>query len=270
VKLADLKNVNIIFNAHEYYPLEFDDLDEWIKNTQPTYLHIAKTYLNKVNICFCVGQIIADKYKQEFGLHSVVIPNAKPFYDLQPTLLKEGEKIKIIHHGGAAKSRKIELTIEMMQYLGQGFQLDLILVPGSEEYIEEIKEKAKPYSNIRFLEPVPLYDIPTFLNTYDIGLFLLPPTNYNYANALPNKFFEFVQARLAIAIAPSPEMALLTQKYDLGVVAPDFTPQALANKIKELTVEKIMYHKNQCHKHAKELNSGVYQDLIKKTVDELL
>jgi hypothetical protein len=31
--------------------------------------------------------------------------------------------------------------------------------------------------------------------------------------ALPNKFFEFIQARLAVAIWPSPEMSKITKTF---------------------------------------------------------
>jgi hypothetical protein len=38
-------------------------------------------------------------------------------------------------------------------------------------------------------------------------------------------FVEFIQARLAVAVDPSPEMARLVQRYGCGVVAPDFPPK---------------------------------------------
>ena len=70
---------------------------------------------------------------------------------------------------------------------------------------------------------------------YDIGLFLLSPANFNYYHALPNKLFEFVQARLAVAIGPSPEMARIVNDHDLGIVAPDFEPTTMAAHLNALT-----------------------------------
>ena len=98
-------------------------------------------------------------------------------------------------------------------------------------------EQARP--RVRIRPPVPADRIPEETRNYDIGLFLLEPTNFNYLHALPNKFFEFVQARLAIAIGPSPEMARLVRKHDLGVVADDFSPAALARALNPLTPELI-------------------------------
>jgi hypothetical protein len=97
---------------------------------------------------------------------------------------------------------------------------------------------------------VPTERIPEETRDYELGLFLLEPTNFNYLHALPNKFFEFVQARLAVAIGPSPEMARLVRAHDLGVVAEDFTPAALARALQTLTVGKIAHYKQNAHRAA--------------------
>jgi len=268
VKLARLKDVKIIFNAHEYYPLECDDNERWMKKEHPILMQIANKYFKDIDVCFCVGKIIADKYKEEFDLISIVITNAKPFYNLTQTLLKKGERIKLVHHGVALRMRNIELMIEMMNYLDDGYSLDLVLVGDEYGYLKELKALAR--KNINFVKPVSTTEISNFINKYDIGVYILPNNNFNNTYALPNKFFEFVQARLAIAIAPSPEMAELVHKYDLGIVSDDFTPQSLAKKIKELSAEKIMYYKNQSHKHAMDLSVEKTELLIKQTVDNLL
>ncbi|MEO6902840.1 MAG: hypothetical protein ABI315_06785 [Bacteroidia bacterium] len=270
IRLSKLKRTKLIFNAHEYYPLEFDDNQRWMETTHLTYMNIANTCFKEVDICFCVGKKIAEKYQNEFKLKSIVINNSKEHYNLIPSDLKSGETIKIIHHGAALRSRKIELMIEMMTYLKKGYSLDLILVPGDETYITELTQLIKKHANIRLVASVNTAEIPNYINKYDIGLFLLPPTNFNYKYALPNKFFEFIQARLAIAIAPSPEMEEIVNKYDLGVVADDFTPENLAKKIQMLDASKIMYYKNQAHLHAKDLSMESSEELIKKTVINLL
>ena len=39
------------------------------------------------------------------------------------------------------------------------------------------------------------------INQFDLGVYLLPPVNFNSAHALPNKFFEFIQARQEFLVA---------------------------------------------------------------------
>jgi hypothetical protein len=109
-------------------------------------------------------------------------------------------------------------------------------------------------------------DIPYAINKYDIGLFFLEPVNFNYKHALPNKLFEFVQARLAIAIGPSPEMASIVNKYDLGLVTKSFDPKEMARSLNELTKEKIQYYKNQSHRFARELSADENKKKLLKIV----
>jgi hypothetical protein len=87
-----------------------------------------------------------------------------------------------------------------------------------------------------------------------VGLFLLPPVNFNYRFALPNKFFEFIQARLAVAIGPSTEMARIVEEHSLGVIADSFRPDGLANALEQLTDESIRGYKLAADRAARQLN----------------
>ena len=53
-----------------------------------------------------------------------------------------------------------------------------------------------------------------------------PPINFNNKLALPNKLFDYVQARLGVLIGPSPEMVHYVEEYDLGEVAARLRPSA--------------------------------------------
>jgi hypothetical protein len=53
--------------------------------------------------------------------------------------------------------------------------------------------------------------------------------------ASPNKLFEFIQARLPVVTTPNYEMKNLIQKYQLGVVAKDFSVSSFAQAIIECT-----------------------------------
>jgi len=92
------------------------------------------------------------------------------------------------------------------------------------------------------------------VNQYDVGIYLLPPVNFNPEHALPNKFFEFIQARLAVAIGPSTEMARIVEEHSLKVIADSFRPEALANALEQLTDESIRGYKLAADRAALELN----------------
>jgi hypothetical protein len=137
-------------------------------------------------------------------------------------------------------------------------------------YINHLKQLAETDTRIRFLSPLKSEELVQFLNNYDIGVFLLPPVNFNYANTLPNKLFDFIQARLAIAIGPTPEMAEVVNRYDIGVVSEDFTPFKLAAEINLMTEEKIEVFKQKSGIAAKELCADKNEVLFLAIIEKLL
>jgi len=107
-------------------------------------------------------------------------------------------------------------------------------------------------------------------NSYDVGLYLLPPRNFNQRNALPNKFFEFIQARLAVAVGPSPEMAGLVRRHGCGVVAADFTPEALAAELNSLDANQIVGFKLASNAAAAGLSADRNAKVILSAIDTAL
>ena len=156
-----------------------------------------------------------------------------------------------------------------MAFLPENYTLDLMLMPDDTYYLKLI-ELAKQNPRIRFLPVVPTTEIIPFLNSYDIGLFLLPPTNFNYLNALPNKLFEFIQARLAIVVSPNPEMKQLVKTYTIGEVSEDYTPQAFAKAIQLITPEKLIYYKeNTIGITLDETTSQAVKDVLIKMLNQI-
>ena len=101
-------------------------------------------------------------------------------------------------------------------------------------------------------------------------LFLLEPTNFNYLHALPNKFFEFIQARLAVAIGPSPEMEQLATGHGFGIVAPSFEPQELAARISSLSAQDIERLKHRADRASYELHTGRSTEILLSEVQRLV
>ena len=261
--------IPLVINMHEYYPLEFEDDAIWMKDVKPVYDRNIKRYFSDASAYFVVCDNIIKKYEQEFGFkNQLLIRNAKPFYNLSP-VFNNGAEIKMIHHGASISSRKIELTIECMKYLPQNYKLDFMLVP-DKKYHPKLIELAKNDTRIRFLPIVPTDKIIEFINGYDLGLFLLPPVNFNYLNALPNKLFEFIQARLAIVVSPNPEMKALIEEFEMGVVSKDYSPQQFANAILSIDNQKLKNYKQNTNKAATIINDEEEQIKILNSINALI
>lgn len=259
----------VLLDAHEYSPREFEENLAWRMIMQPYKDYLCRTHMPRAAGMLTVCQGIADEYERVYGVRPKVVMNAPAAQDLSPAKLTDG-KIRLIHHGAALKGRRLESMIDMAAHLDKRFTLDFMLVPSDADYLESLKRYAGSEPRIRFLEPVALAEICPALNKYDMGIYILEPSNFNNAHALPNKFFEFVQARLGVAIGPSPEMAALVKHYNLGVVADSFEPKALADKLNSLTSDDIYGFKENAHLATRDLSFGHSGEVLLGEVRRLL
>jgi hypothetical protein len=212
---------------------------------------------------------LAQEYHRVYGVDPEVIMSLPTFWDLSPAAVKK-DQIRMIYHGLANSSRRTEALIELMDYVDERFSLDLMLVTRNDSYYHKMVAMAKQRKNVRVIPPVRMQEIVPFTHQYDIGLILYPPVNFNIIHALPNKLFEFIQARLAVAIGPGVEMSKIVEKYNCGIISSDFSPQTLARKLNELTTEKIMEYKKNSDKAAHELNADENKRNVLKIVQGLI
>src|SRR5262245_38434903 len=195
----------VILDAHEYAPREVEERLLWRIFKQGQAYYLCRTYLKRAACAITVSEGIASEYARVFGVRPVVVNNAASRQELTPRSA-QARPIRMIHHGHAMPTRGIENMIEVMRSLDDRFELDLMLVPTFPRYLEKLKAMSRDDPRIRFLPPVPMQELVPATNGYDIGLYLLQPSSFNNLHALLTKFFEFIQARLAVAIGPSPEM----------------------------------------------------------------
>ena len=195
---------------------------------------------------------IAAAYEREYGLSSAVVTNAADYAEQEPQPV--AAPLRLVHSGGSNPARRLDLMIEAMRGV-EGATLEFMLMSTGEGAIDALKKQAAGMDNVTFRDPVPYADLVPTLNAYDVGVFLLPPTNYNYEMALPNKLYEYLQARLGIVIGPSPEMARVVREHGLGVVSEDFTAESFREAIRALTVATVREFKQNSHRAAGELSS---------------
>lgn len=252
-ELKKVYNCKLIFDAHEYYPLEFEENQEWIKNEKPFKEWIVSTYYPKADTVFTVSNSIAEKYKQNYGINPIVFMNTPPYKDLKPLFSKD-DKIRIVHHGGTIKSRKIENIIKAMEYVKENAYLDLYLIPSEKDcYYHHLKNLAKRIPKVKIFPPLGSEELIRKINLYDIGLVYFYPSNFNYKNALPNKFFEYIQGRVPVICVNTPDMNKLVKQYGIGWILDDYDPLSLAGVINSLDKDEINQVKNSVDKAAKEL-----------------
>jgi glycosyltransferase involved in cell wall biosynthesis len=263
---------NVIFDAHEYAPRHFEDRLWWRILFQPLNTFLCRTYIPQTDAMITVSVSLANEYEKHFGKKPVVITNAASYQSLKPVRTNPGT-IKLVHQGTVGRSRRIELIIGMMQYLPEHFTLDLMLVSfagPNTEYMNELRALAAPDKRITFKDPVPVEKVIATLQEFDIGIILAPPINFNYIYGLPNKLYDYVQARIGVLTSPTIEIARVVKQYNVGLVGDDFTSEGMARPLASLTEEDVFEFKLQSDRVAMEVsaekNEVIFDELVQQVM----
>ncbi len=259
----------VILDAREYYPRQFEQSFLWNLTLSGINDYVCRKYFPRLDHIFTVSPGLAQGYHEEYGLDCELLPSCPYYQDIAPAPAHDGP-VRCIHHGAASSGRRLEVMLEAFRLLEGIATLDVMLVPNEPDYYDKLRQLAGAAGNIRFLDPVPMDEIVARISGHDVGVFLLPDNTFNHRRTLPNKFFEYVQARLALAITPLPDMSAMLRQYDLGVVAKDFTPQAFAAAIRSLTPESIARFKSNAHNAAQSLCWERNEEHLRKTLFSLM
>jgi len=256
---AKRNGAKLVFDAHEYAPLEYENRWLWKTRIRPAIIYILRKYSPQVDAFTTVCAPIGERFKQEFGLEPTIVLNAPKIAELPAEKSLDASNIRLIHHGGAFRDRHLEKMIQALAFCDPRYSLHFMLVGGHPGYIQELKELADQLApgRVVFHPPVPPDRIVQELTEYDIGFCMIEPTNYNYHVALPNKFFDFIVAGLAVCVGPSPAMAEIVRQYELGCVTPSFGPGEVAATLNRLDVSRIAAMQRAARKAAKIFNADV-------------
>lgn len=240
-------------DLHEYAPRLNEELVAWRLLIAPYKRWMCRTFLPSVQSITTVGQGIADEYACRFGVASSVVTNAAPYVQLDARPV--GARIRMVHSGATLRNRRLDVTVRAVVESTIDVSLDLFLVPNDPEYLAELKQLAAGDSRVTFHDPVPYVELIETINRYDVGVLVIPPTNFNLKWALPNKLFDSVQARLGVLVGPSEEMARMVVDYGIGAVTAGFEVADVRRAIEAMSIEAVRAWKAASDESARALSA---------------
>lgn len=243
------------YDTHELAADEYAQSLQWRFSMRPLIATIEREGLQSAQFVTCVSEGIAVRLQQFYQLtrRPHVIRNMPR---LEVGLLRPtSNAISVLYHGVIVPGRALEESIASVAKWRPEFTLTL-RGPGEAAYIESLQALAQQYGiaeRVHVASPVPMTELVGKARTHDIGLFALKGHSRQNEYVLPNKFFEYVMAGLALCVSDLPEMRGLLQRHGLGVLIADVTPDAIANAINTLDPARIDAFKANALNAAREL-----------------
>jgi glycosyltransferase involved in cell wall biosynthesis len=244
------KDISIL-DAHEFSPLELSDQLVWRLSLAPFKIWCSR-FASNGSWHFCVEPNLCILWERFTGCRFYLLPNSAPYSSHRVPRLKDPGVVRVLHHGVAHPSRRLELMLEAITTLGPAYSGTFLLTGSDSRYLSRLRKLATA-SNCVILPPVPPDELISEGYNYDLAILSIYPSNINYEYCLPNKLYQFIQSRLPIVCGPTPSIAAIVRQYDIGVVADDFTAPALARALKSMTPQRLGQMRLNLDRAAREL-----------------
>lgn len=272
IKVARTANAKVSVDCHEYALGQYAHDPRWVKLHQPVVRALQDELYARVDGITTVCEGIAELIEKDHPVRRPVrVVRSVPFYvpqSFRPT----GNVVTVLYHGEIFPSRALHVAVRSMHLWRPEFRF-VLRGYSDAAYVAQLREIAAEVGVADRLEiqpPVPFDQIVPAANEADIGYFVHLDTSPQRRFALPNKFFEYVMAGLALVVSDLPEMARLVREHDLGVLVPECEEESIARVINSLDRASIDEMKRHSLSAAKVLNWDAEQEKMMSLYREIL
>ena len=272
IDVARLTQSKVSVDCHEYAVGQYAHDPRWVKFHQPVVRALQDNLYSHVDGITCVCQGIGDLIGRDHSLRRPVrVVRSVPFYLARP-FRPTGDVITVYYHGEIFPTRALHVAVRSMRLWRPEFRF-VLRGYSDPVYVAQLRQIATEVGvadRLDILPPVPFDQIVPAANEADVGYFVHLDTSPQRRFALPNKFFEYVMAGLALVVSDLPEMARLVRQYELGALVPECDEESIARVINSLDRGRINEMKRHSLAAAKELNWDAEKESMMSLYREIL
>lgn len=230
---SKLQSKKLIFDSHELFSEIPELIDRpFVKNF---WLQIEKWIIPKLKNNYTVCKSISDYYQKEYNSEFKIIKNlpVKNFVKKSSFPFITNNKKIIFYQGSVNIGRGLELMLEIIEQLPNC----IFVIAGVGDILDSLRQKVvikKLEKQVYFLGQLPPKHLQSITPLANLGISLEEDLGLNYRFALPNKIFDYIQAKVPILVSDLPEMKQVIFKYNVGEVAINRNPTQLANQMKKM------------------------------------
>lgn len=239
VLAGKLRRLPVVYDSHELFTGVPELVDR--PRIRRIWQWIERQCLPHVALAFTVSPSIAEHYQKQYGIPFTVVRNLPAKIDQpvspatpekaasmdQDTTRESETKSVILYQGALNKGRGLESAIRAMEFLPEA----RLVIAGAGDIEVELKQMASQITtgNVTFAGRLGPEQLNQLTRTASLGISVEEDMGLNYRYALPNKLFDYIQARIPVVVSDLPEMRRIVEQYGIGLVATSHNPQTLAS-----------------------------------------
>jgi len=251
------RKFRLIYDAHEFFAgHELFQKHLW---RRLTWLKLEKHAIPKMDALLTVSEPLGNFYNELYpALKHVEIIRSLPKLDeaILSKLKEENEILTLSFHGYFLPGRGLTQLIDALAVLkDHAFHLKLI---GEGPLKSKLENKINSLDLSRNVEFHPFVESDKLLEkirSADLGIVLIEADSINRANALPNKFFEYIHAGVPVLASNITTLKAYVKEYNVGFIVDPYNQQEMIKALKQVFENRhqLNEYRTNCIKAAKEL-----------------
>jgi glycosyltransferase involved in cell wall biosynthesis len=241
---ATIRGKVLVYDSHEYYTETPELVNR--KAVQAIWRTIEGRIFPRLRHVYTVNGSIAGLYSEKYKVPVQVVRNLpyrrneKRPEPVDHRFFPPGKKVILLQGAGINVQRGAEEMVEAMRYISGA----VFIIIGGGDVIDELKQQVERSGlpdKVMFIPKVPFEALYDYTVQADIAVTLDKDTNLNYRYSLPNKLFDYIQARVPVLASDLPEIAGIIKQYDIGMLVSGHEPEVLAKAVKSMLNNKEQY-----------------------------
>ncbi len=223
-----VKNKPLVYDSHEY----FTEVPELVHRPQIKRIweKLEQKMVPHIKIAYTVCESIANIYHEKYNVPFKVVRNLPVAYTPETSAVESAVEKRIIYQGSINAGRGLEQAILAMKYL-ENVKLIIAGDGDIKAKLENLVLKENLSDRIEFAGRLPFDKLIKLTATAHLGLSIEEDLGLNYRYTLPNKLFDYIQARIPVLVSNLPEMAAIINQYKIGEITDSIEPELLAKRI---------------------------------------
>lgn len=244
VMAAKLRGVPIIYDSHEFYPVQacFSAADQ--KKYLAQERELIRDCAAVITVNPYIAKLIADTH--ETAEPSVILnaceipPSTASSLDAETRRLRRIDKglppdhFIFVYQGWLSPERNLEPMIEAMAAQSSDV---VLLVVGYGDYLETLKDIASKHGvndRVIFYGRVESDDLPELTQLCDVGIIPYRAVDEMHRYCSPNKLFEFISSQIPMLASDLPYLRDVIAGYDIGWLGDLETVENCAQIMKDI------------------------------------
>lgn len=254
--VSRFKNLKLVYDSHEYFTESVYE-----RSSKQIWEMLEKKLFPWLKNVITVNDSIKNIYENKYNVPVTVIRNVPYLFQkrsiVNPLNFPGNKKILIMQGMGLNENRGAEEAVLMMQFLPDDFNLYFIGNGTVLKKLKRLSSDLKLESRVIFIDPLPYNEMMDYTSNSFLGLiFEKINVTDEHLFALPNKFFDYIQAGIPVLSSNAVEIKSIISHYNIGAFIESFDPQKIAAKVIAIAGDKKNYElwKHNTTVASKELN----------------